>query len=263
MVVSKVNLTLKTFQDGALAWATDLQSGQPVSGLNVTFYDSQARQVGAATTGSDGVAQIALDGSQRDLVGGAGGRAVRRCAQWMEQRRQPVGFPACRPSMACRRIARTFTPTAPSTVPARRFTLRASSAPKTTWSTRLPTGQAKVHVTVRSPKRRAGLGQGLAARRLWRVQRRGQAGRWRGAGAVYPPGRPDPVKYSEPSPGFIPGHVPGGGLSPARVRGRRHARTRPKSCAARPCRSRCRSSISLAAAVAGVPVQLERAGGRL
>jgi len=68
MVVSKFNLTLKSWQRGALVWATDLQSGQPIYGLGVTFYDSDARQVGAAQTGEDGVAEISLDNMQNNLT---------------------------------------------------------------------------------------------------------------------------------------------------------------------------------------------------
>lgn len=68
MVVSKVNLTLKAFQNGALVWATDLASGQPAPDLSLTFYDHEAVRMGAATTGADGVAQVSFDGSQRDVA---------------------------------------------------------------------------------------------------------------------------------------------------------------------------------------------------
>ena len=67
MVVSKINLTLKAFQGGALVWATDLQSGQPVSGLDVTFHNYDASRIGAATTGVDGVGQISFDGPERQV----------------------------------------------------------------------------------------------------------------------------------------------------------------------------------------------------
>lgn len=66
LVVSKNNLTLKASTNEALAWVTDLQSGQPVPGLPLTFiaggaYDyntgetSASENLGQATTASDGV----------------------------------------------------------------------------------------------------------------------------------------------------------------------------------------------------------------
>jgi len=67
MVVSQLNLVLKTFQGGALVWATNMQSGQPAPGVNVAFYNSQGIALGTAATGPDGVARIARD-SQRDVV---------------------------------------------------------------------------------------------------------------------------------------------------------------------------------------------------
>jgi uncharacterized protein YfaS (alpha-2-macroglobulin family) len=67
MIVSEVNLTLKSSQYDALAWATDMQSGQPVSDLNITFYDENLLVVGAATTGSDGVARISLGETQHKV----------------------------------------------------------------------------------------------------------------------------------------------------------------------------------------------------
>jgi hypothetical protein len=70
LVVSEVNLTLKSEPAGALVWATDLQSGKPVEGLAVKFnlarYKEQVEVIpaGAATTDASGVAQISLDASQ-------------------------------------------------------------------------------------------------------------------------------------------------------------------------------------------------------
>ncbi len=58
MVVSKLNLTLKAAAGQALVWATDLRSGQPVSGLNLRFYDSYWKVAGTATTDSNGIAQV-------------------------------------------------------------------------------------------------------------------------------------------------------------------------------------------------------------
>ncbi len=64
MVVSKLNLALKSFVGGALVWATDLQSGQPVSDVKLQFYNSEWKEMGRATTDEDGVAQIPLDPQQ-------------------------------------------------------------------------------------------------------------------------------------------------------------------------------------------------------
>ncbi len=70
LVVSEVNLTLKNEPAGALVWATDLQSGKPVSGLMVKFnmarYKEQLEVIpaGTATTDANGVAQIPMDASQ-------------------------------------------------------------------------------------------------------------------------------------------------------------------------------------------------------
>jgi uncharacterized protein YfaS (alpha-2-macroglobulin family) len=68
MVVSKFNLTLKTFQDGALVWATDLQSGEPAPGVNLAFYSSEGSKIGSATTGQDGVAQLAFDQTRQNMI---------------------------------------------------------------------------------------------------------------------------------------------------------------------------------------------------
>ncbi len=60
LVVTKNNLTLKTSNGEALAWLTDLKTGQPVAGAPVTFLatddGNQAEPLGRATTGKDGVA---------------------------------------------------------------------------------------------------------------------------------------------------------------------------------------------------------------
>ncbi|MGH9201387.1 MAG: MG2 domain-containing protein, partial [Vicinamibacterales bacterium] len=59
LVVSHINLTLKVSGDEALVWATDHRSGQPVSGVPLTFYgDADGRIVGTATTDAQGIARI-------------------------------------------------------------------------------------------------------------------------------------------------------------------------------------------------------------
>ncbi|MEN9934619.1 MAG: hypothetical protein RLZZ387_1198 [Chloroflexota bacterium] len=57
LVVSSLNLTLKVAERDALVWATDLQSGQPVSGLTLELSDNQGAQLGSVTTDASGVAQ--------------------------------------------------------------------------------------------------------------------------------------------------------------------------------------------------------------
>ncbi len=70
LVVSEVNLTLKSEPGGALVWATDLQSGKPVSGLTVNFSAARYKEqlevtpAGTATTDANGVAQVMLDAAQ-------------------------------------------------------------------------------------------------------------------------------------------------------------------------------------------------------
>ena len=61
LVVSNLNLTLKAGERDALVWANDLQSGQPVPGLALEFFDSQGAALGNATTDADGVARIAIE----------------------------------------------------------------------------------------------------------------------------------------------------------------------------------------------------------
>jgi len=61
LVVSTVNLTLKTEANETLVWATDLRTGEPVAGLSLRLYDWEGHQQGsliAATTDSDGLASL-------------------------------------------------------------------------------------------------------------------------------------------------------------------------------------------------------------
>jgi len=59
LVRSDMNVTLKAGQDEALAWATDLKSGQPIADATVRFADNGKNNV-RATADADGVAQAAL-----------------------------------------------------------------------------------------------------------------------------------------------------------------------------------------------------------
>jgi len=58
LVVSEYNLTLKTSQDEMWAWATDLATGRPVSGLTLTAWDEDGVALGTATTDADGLAHF-------------------------------------------------------------------------------------------------------------------------------------------------------------------------------------------------------------
>ena len=60
VVVSKVNLTLKTSGDQALVWATDMNSGAPVAGLPLWVTTRDAVMLGDSTTKADGSAAFDL-----------------------------------------------------------------------------------------------------------------------------------------------------------------------------------------------------------
>ncbi|MCD6520903.1 MAG: Ig-like domain-containing protein, partial [Anaerolineae bacterium] len=57
LVVSPMNLTLKSTPSGALIWATDLQDGQPLQGVQLAIYNAKGRQVALVETDSKGVAR--------------------------------------------------------------------------------------------------------------------------------------------------------------------------------------------------------------
>lgn len=61
VVVSPYNLVLKTGAGEAYVWATDLETGQPVEGMELTIYDDSGMAIAAATTDSDGLATAPLD----------------------------------------------------------------------------------------------------------------------------------------------------------------------------------------------------------
>ncbi len=62
LVVSNINLTLKTGSGRALIWATDLATGTPVSNLKINLYstDRDSAVIATATTESDGTASVGL-----------------------------------------------------------------------------------------------------------------------------------------------------------------------------------------------------------
>ena len=60
MLVATANIALKFSQDTALAWVTDLESGEPVANVPVIFYNANFNPIGQATTGVDGVARAEI-----------------------------------------------------------------------------------------------------------------------------------------------------------------------------------------------------------
>ncbi|WP_162909504.1 Ig-like domain-containing protein [Aggregatilinea lenta] len=68
MIVSNVNITLKYSQDMVMAWVTDLESGEPVSGASVIFYNLAFNPVAQAVTDDDGLAVASIP-HQGDLYG--------------------------------------------------------------------------------------------------------------------------------------------------------------------------------------------------
>ncbi len=67
LVVSNLNLTLKSGPKEAVVWATDLSSGAPVANLALNFshYDGA---LGTATTDADGIARLALPEYRNNLI---------------------------------------------------------------------------------------------------------------------------------------------------------------------------------------------------
>jgi uncharacterized protein YfaS (alpha-2-macroglobulin family) len=60
LVVSRVHLALKMAQQDALIWATDLETGEPLAGLDVSFVDPDKSVVGQGPTDGDGVFRVEL-----------------------------------------------------------------------------------------------------------------------------------------------------------------------------------------------------------
>ena len=58
LVVSQINLTLKTTNNEALVWATDYKTGQPVPNVPLSFYDYNLGVAATATTDAQGVARV-------------------------------------------------------------------------------------------------------------------------------------------------------------------------------------------------------------
>ena len=61
MVVSDINLTLKSGERETLVWANRLSDGQPVANLPVTFYTGENVRLGNATTDANGIARLQFE----------------------------------------------------------------------------------------------------------------------------------------------------------------------------------------------------------
>ncbi|HML24575.1 MAG TPA: Ig-like domain-containing protein [Aggregatilinea sp.] len=60
MIVSNVNVTMKYSPKTALAWVTDLETGEPVAGAQVIFYNGSYNPIGQGVTDSTGLAAVNL-----------------------------------------------------------------------------------------------------------------------------------------------------------------------------------------------------------
>ncbi|MCK4599319.1 Ig-like domain-containing protein [Candidatus Bipolaricaulota bacterium] len=68
LVVSKVNLTLKSDEHQVLVWATDLDSGAPVPGVILRAYDNDGVEYAASVTDSNGLADLPQSGKWYEIT---------------------------------------------------------------------------------------------------------------------------------------------------------------------------------------------------
>ena len=61
LVVSDLNLTLKSGEREALVWANRLGDGQPAGGVPLTFYTGEGVKLGTATTDDQGIARLSFE----------------------------------------------------------------------------------------------------------------------------------------------------------------------------------------------------------
>ena len=61
LIVATTNITFKYTPNQALAWVTDMQSGLPLSGVPVTFYDRNMNEIDTVVTDPDGLASLSID----------------------------------------------------------------------------------------------------------------------------------------------------------------------------------------------------------
>ncbi len=58
VVVADTNLVIKEMPTEVRVWATNLESGQPAAGLNLTFYNARGAEIGTAETDNSGFASL-------------------------------------------------------------------------------------------------------------------------------------------------------------------------------------------------------------
>ncbi len=68
LVVSNLNVTLKTGPKEAFVWVNDIGSGAPVAGLPLKVVDYDGRSLGSLTTDADGVASMDMPINRNSLV---------------------------------------------------------------------------------------------------------------------------------------------------------------------------------------------------
>ncbi len=69
LIVADTNLVVKENFERIHVWATDLASGQPAAGRNLTFYDDYGVAIGNVVTDGDGLADLAYQPSEEHLNG--------------------------------------------------------------------------------------------------------------------------------------------------------------------------------------------------
>ena len=69
LIVADTNLVVKENFERIHVWATDLASGQPAGGRNITFYDDLGVAIGNAVTDGDGLADLAYEPNEEHLTG--------------------------------------------------------------------------------------------------------------------------------------------------------------------------------------------------
>ncbi|MCI0397315.1 MAG: Ig-like domain-containing protein [Chloroflexi bacterium] len=69
IVVADTNLVVKENIGAVYVWATDLASGQPAAGRNLTLYNQEGQQIGTAVTDNNGLATLPYDQPDCCLTG--------------------------------------------------------------------------------------------------------------------------------------------------------------------------------------------------
>lgn len=64
LIVSHMNLTLKSTEDEALVWITDMRDGSPIAKANVTVYNGEGERVAEATTDAEGIAPAQFEAQE-------------------------------------------------------------------------------------------------------------------------------------------------------------------------------------------------------